>query len=82
MIAISETSIPVCTYADIINILLQMWVLLYRKDSMAAHVQTTNAVESKNREVKYDYLKKKGNRNLVGVITTLVSQYLPDLFER
>ena len=49
---------------------------------MANQVGTTNAVESKNREIKHDYLKKFSHQSLVSVVRTIIFHYIPDLYQR
>ncbi|RMX61353.1 hypothetical protein pdam_00025173, partial [Pocillopora damicornis] len=54
------------------------WVWTYRKDRFNVKVNTTNGVERKNRTYKHQFLADNRDKTLSGVITVLVTQFLPN----
>ena len=45
-------------------------------------VNTNNGVERKNRDFKYEFLKPYKSKSLSGMVTVLVEQFLPDIYNR
>ena len=45
-------------------------------------VHTNNGVEWKNRDFKYGYLRQYKDNSVSGMVTVLVEQYLPDIYDR
>ncbi|XP_027047000.1 uncharacterized protein LOC113674714 [Pocillopora damicornis] len=60
----------------------QRWVWTYRKDRFNVKVNTTNGVERKNRTYKHQFLADNRDKTLSGVITVLVTQFLPNEYRR
>ena len=61
---------------------LQKWVKAFRFGLLEIVVNTNNGVERKNREFKYDFLKQYKDNALIGMITVLVEQLMPDTYSR
>ena len=61
---------------------LQRWVRCFRTGLIDVAVNTNNGVERKNRDFKYEYLRQYKDRSLSGMITVLVEQFLPDIYNR
>ncbi|XP_066021380.1 uncharacterized protein [Pocillopora verrucosa] len=60
----------------------QHWVWAYSKDRFNVKVNTTNSVERKNRTYKHQFLAENRDKTLSGVITVLVTQFLPNEYGR
>ena len=61
---------------------VQKWVKAFRFGLLEIVVNTNNGVERKNREFKYDFLKQYKDNTLIGMITVLVEQLMPDTYSR
>ena len=61
---------------------LQKWVKAFRFGLLEIVVNTNNGVERKNRKFKYDFLKQYKDNALIGMITVLVEQLMPDTYSR
>ena len=58
------------------------WVKAYRTGKLEVVVNTNNGVERKNRDFKYEYLRQYKDNTLSGMIHVLVTQFLPDTYDR
>ena len=54
----------------------------YRAGLIDVSVNTNNGVERKNRDFKYEYLKQYKDKSLSGMLTVLLEQFLPDIYNR
>ena len=43
---------------------------------------TNNGVERKNRYLKYEFLKQYKDKTLSGMVTVLIEQFLPEIYNR
>ena len=43
---------------------------------------TNNGVERQNKDFKYEYLKQFKDNTLLGMLTVLIEQFLPDKYKR
>ena len=60
----------------------EFWVTAYRLYLMEIVVDTNNGVERKNRDFKYEFLKKFLDYSLSGMINVLVTVYGPESYAR
>ena len=63
-------------------LILQRWVWAYRKDRFNVTVNTNNGIERQNRSFKYDFLSNHRDTSLSGMLSVLVTQFLPTSFQR
>ena len=61
---------------------IKRWVWAYRKDRFNVAINTNNGIERQNRSFKYDFLAKQRDTSLSGMLTVLVTQFLPSSFRR
>jgi len=61
---------------------LKRWVKAYRREIIEVVVNTNNGVERKNRDFKYEYLRQYKDNSLSGMINVLVTQFLPESYDR
>ena len=50
--------------------------------SIQRAINTNNGIERQNRSFKYDFLAKQRDTSLSGMLTVLVTQFLPSSFRR
>ncbi|XP_065682897.1 uncharacterized protein LOC136071707 isoform X1 [Hydra vulgaris] len=61
---------------------IERWAYLYRKDRLMVSINTNNGVERQNETFKHSYLKKHSNSCLSTMLTILIENYFPDLYNR
>ncbi|XP_014679414.1 PREDICTED: uncharacterized protein LOC106819281 [Priapulus caudatus] len=58
------------------------WVWAYRGDRLLVSINTNNGIERQNGVFKHEYLQKHGRRTLSGMVEILVTEFLPDQYQR
>ncbi|XP_028415032.1 uncharacterized protein LOC114538114 [Dendronephthya gigantea] len=58
------------------------WVWAYRKDRFNVKVNTNNGVERQNRSLKYQFLADNRDKTLSGLISVVVTQFLPSAYKK
>ena len=61
---------------------IKRWVWAYRKDRFNVAINTNNGIKRQNWSFKYDFLAKQRDTSLSGMLTVLVTQFLPSSFRR
>ncbi|XP_052097298.1 uncharacterized protein LOC127732258 [Mytilus californianus] len=60
----------------------QRWSKLFRNSLFNIRVNTTNGLERQHKELKENYLTEYIDKSLSSMVTSLVTKYLPDSYER
>ena len=62
--------------------MLQRWARVYRQTSFHAAFETNNGIEAQNKVLKYSYLPHRKNSTLSCLVEILISNFLPDSYEK
>ena len=58
--------------------MFQKWVEAYRSKRLRNSINTTNGVESKHKELKYSHLDLYSDNSIEGLVSTIVTKFIPD----
>ncbi|XP_065657444.1 uncharacterized protein LOC136082351 [Hydra vulgaris] len=61
---------------------IKRWAYFYRKDRLMVSINTNNGVKRQNETFKHSYLKKLQNLSLTSMLTVLIEEHFPDLYNR
>jgi hypothetical protein len=57
-------------------------VWFYRKSDESVFIHKNNGVERQNKDFKYSFLSTHRDKTLMGMLTSLVEEFLPDKYRR
>ncbi|XP_047141532.2 uncharacterized protein LOC105847166 isoform X1 [Hydra vulgaris] len=61
---------------------IERWAYFYRKDRLMVSINTNNGVERQNKTFKHTHLKKHQNSSLSSMLTILIEEHFPDIYNR
>ena len=74
-------TLPFTWLTFLLLICCKRWVWAYRKDCIIG-ISTTNGVERQNRALKHHYLASHRDKTLIGLLSVLSTDFLPDNYSR
>ena len=60
----------------------QRWVWAFRKDRLEVDVNTNNGLERQNADFKHNHLASHRDKTLSGMLSVLVTEFLPEKYSR
>lgn len=78
-VTIRKTSLSI---NEQIILLFQRWVWAFRKDRLEVDVNTNNGLERQNEDFKHNHLASHKDKTLSGMLSVLVTEFLPEKYSR
>jgi len=60
----------------------ERWVWAFRKDRLQVAVNTNNGLERQNEDFKYNHLATHRDKTLSGMLSVLITDFLPEKYSR
>ena len=64
------------------KIIFQKWVRFYRATALRVAIYTNNGIERQNNWLKSSYLERKRNSTIAELVDVLLTQFLPDSYNK